>query len=233
MIYLLTFADGNLFEKTRNLFDDTLNILEVDKHIKYNKNKIINTNFYKKNIDIFKYKVGFGLYIWKPYIILQELTNIQYGDYIFYCDCSKYIIEGFKHSIKPLIEYMEQNKIDIIPGILQPKINNITSSDICINRIHHDYNFNIDNFKNSYQYTAGHIVIKKTNNSIHFIQEWLKYCQIWECIKKIKTPFGFNNCDMSIFNILLFIYGIKNPTPPLTKEIARDHNIFLKSFNSN
>ncbi|MEM3062867.1 MAG: hypothetical protein QW303_04915 [Nitrososphaerota archaeon] len=231
MIYLITFAYGNIYESVQKLFDSSLDILGADRHVKYSAKDIIGTKFYENNKKIFSIKKGFGLYIWKPYIIYDQLSKIEYGDYIFYCDCSRHFPTGFTCSIRPAIEYMENKNIDIMPGNFQMVENEYGSSDYCIYRIKQDHNFDVEKYKKTMQQCAGHIIIKKTNFSIKFVDEWLKYCQIEPCIKKTKTKKGFNNCDMSIFNILLFIYGIKNPNQPLLKEDARNHNIFLSRFS--
>lgn len=230
MIYLLTFADGGIFEEMQNLFSQTIHILGADKHIKYNKNNIIGTEFYKSNKKIFSKAKGFGLYIWKPYIIYTELQKIADGDYIFYCDCSRHIQQGFNTSINYAINYMELHNIDIMPGSVQTVLNLYHSSNECIERIRKDQIFDTNEYKNSFQQTAGHIIIKKTAKSVDFIASWLKYCQVWECIQKKKIPNGFNNCDMSVLNVLLFAHEIKNPHQPLEKEKARDHNNFLSNF---
>ena len=230
MIYLVTFADGRLFLNTRNLFDKTLSVLNVDKHISYTRDDIINTDFYRRNERIFKFKKGFGLFIWKPYIISDQLAKINENDYIFYCDCSQHVIEGFTQSIDPTIQYMETNNLDIMPGIRQNLTNEMHTSDDCINRIKMDYDFDINAYKSSPQYTAGHLIIKKTERSVKFINEWLKYCQIYKCIEKKKTKTGFNNCDMAVLNVLLFAYSIQNPCQPLDKYISRSHNVFLSQY---
>ena len=231
MIYLVTFADGQSFLNTRNLFDKTLDVLHVDKHIAYTRADIVNTEFYRQNDKIFKSRIGFGLYIWKPYIISDQLAKVDDNDYIFYCDCSQHVAEGFTKSINPAIQYMETNKLDIMPGIPQKNLTNgMHTSDDCINRIKMDYDFDVNAYKSSQQYTAGHLIIKKTERSVKFISEWLKYCQIYKCIQKKRTSTGFNNCDMAVLNVLLFAYSIKNPYPPLDKYISRSHNVFLSQY---
>ena len=230
MIYLLTFAGGKIFQNVQKLLGQTINILGANKNIVYTEKDIIRTDFYKINRRIFSKRHGFGLYIWKPYIILQELYKIADGDYIFYCDCSRHYPIGFNNSIVPVIDYMIKNNIDIMPGNIQTVRNGIHTSDDCINIIRLDHDFDIKKYKYSLQHTAGHIILKKSNRSIEFINEWLKYCQIWQCIRKKKIKSGFNNCDMAILNVLLFIYNIKNPMKPLDKYTARNHNIFLSQF---
>ena len=230
MIYLITFASGRIFEDVQKKFDNTIDILGADKHIKYSKEDIVKTDFYRKNSRIFRIKAGFGLYIWKPYIIFQELKKINFGDYLFYCDCSRHAPIGFTTSIKHAIAYMEANNIDIMPGATHSKINLTHTSDHCITVIKKTHNFDVASYKKSLQHMAGHIIIKKTERSMKFIAQWLKYCQVWKCIRKNRTKHGFNNCDMAVFNVLLFIYSISNPNKSLTKNEARNHNIYLSQF---
>lgn len=80
------------------------------------------------------------------------------------------------------------------------------------------YKYNIYNKvfnENAEDSWAGEIVIKKTNNSIKYIQEWLNMCCVYEDItdspSKLKNSLEFkeHRHDQSLLSIILFKYNIK------------------------
>lgn len=166
-----------------------------------------------KNINIFeKYKsIGFGLFIWKPYIILEKLNEIDFGEFIYYQDSSRYDFTGIEQNIHPICEYMNLNSIELLPGFLiKPE---------CLKYMGYENN---EDFLNSFHYQTSPMILKKTNKTVEFITEWLKYCKIPECIVK-NVP--YHQCDQAISNILLDKYNFKGIIHTDNKNVSKKYSI--------
>ena len=49
--------------------------------------------FQRKNAEILSMKRGGGYWVWKPYIILEALKSINYGEYLIYTDAGLIYID--------------------------------------------------------------------------------------------------------------------------------------------
>jgi hypothetical protein len=172
-IHLVTFANKEPFIKGQKKLDSTYKKCGISTHTMWNQYKIYKTNFYNENKNIFKkYKtIGFGLYIWKPYIILEKLNEIEDGEFIYYQDSSRYDFTGINHNIHPVCGYMDINGIELLPGFLINSQNKYLIKSECIKYMGYENN---DEFLNSLHYQTSPLIIRKTQKTLEFIREWLK-----------------------------------------------------------
>lgn len=70
----------------------------------------IPASYKEQHVDIFSVKRGYGLWLWKPYFIVQTLKSLNEGDYLFYCDSGAYFLKP----IDLLISVMEHDKQEIM-----------------------------------------------------------------------------------------------------------------------
>lgn len=229
-IYLVSYADKNPYTITQSNFTNTLDIAEIKEHSIWNKDKIRKEkDFYLKNKTLLDKKKGSGLWIWKPYIILQKLKEIDYNDYVYYQDCSKYDTNGFKHSCKPVIQFMESNNLLIFPGLTPGNINKHHTSIQCLRHM----GARNKKFLLKKIFHTSPLFIKKTDFTIKFIEEWLHFCCIPVCITRFIWKNGSHCCDQSILNILLFKYNIKGLNYITDKNNTKSHNFYLELFSNN
>jgi hypothetical protein len=95
-------------------FLKSLNILEVtsiaiggvDKFIRYRPEDLKRDNFYQENQRILSEPLGAGYWIWKPFIILQTMKLLDYGDIVLYTDAGMKVIK----SLDPLFEITKASK---------------------------------------------------------------------------------------------------------------------------
>jgi len=83
-------------------------------HIKWTGDLLKETEFYKNNLDIFKYKKYFGYFLWKPYIILSTMINYEgENKNILYCDSNLRFrsIGSFEYSFN---QWLEKEKIFLV-----------------------------------------------------------------------------------------------------------------------
>lgn len=200
MIIAINYADDK-FKKSQKLNTKTAYLRgKVDRVIEYSP-KDIDQEFKNKNKNIFSYKRGAGLWLWKPYIIFKTLKIMEEGDYLFYCDSGSYYINRVQY----LVDCMEENNESIMAFELP-----LISEQWTKNETFEFLGCNCDEFKKSNQILATYILIKKNNKTIKLIEEFLEAC----CDEKIISYKNFNKSiinsesyishreDQSVFSIL-------------------------------
>jgi hypothetical protein len=159
--------------------------------VKYN--DILKTDFYKENKILLDNKdAAMNGRCYKPYSILEGLHKIDYDDFLIYNDCSPELwgfienhpkINPKKYNINVIKNLCIQNG-----GILTSYVNVQLET---TNENYHRHEFYtldccmkkmaLEQYKYSLQHASGMIVLQKTQKSIEFVQEWLKYNLIDEC----------------------------------------------------
>ena len=198
---ILTFSDEK-YEKERRIH------LELSKKYNYeyinkNKNHLINTCFYQKNEKILNYYRGAGLWLWKPYFILEEVLKLNDNQYLIYIDCGDIFSNKIKDYLDNQIQYHD---IILLEGCF--KNSSYTKRDCFILM-----NCDSEKYWNSVQIEAGFSVWKKTDFSIKILNEWLNYCCNWDIISDDNFSQNFNDFidhrhDQSILNNLSIKYNI-------------------------
>ena len=168
--------------------------------------KDIDSDFYEKTKHILTQKRGGGCWLWKPYCINKALSQIEYGDYLFYCDASAFYTKSIDHMIK----CMEKNNEDIMVFELPLIEKQWTKKDAyilmdCIG----------DKYSNTNQILASYILVKKTIKAELFISEYLDYCCDDVIITDKENEFGENfdnfiehRFDQSVLSLLSKKYNL-------------------------
>jgi hypothetical protein len=210
MLYFLVYNDN-----THNHYlDKLLKSVEMYgtefKIIIFNKNDI-DHDFCEKNRSILNCNRGGGYWLWKPYIINETLKKINYNDIIFYIDSKYYFIEKFTTLY---VDYMKNN--DLLVWKNKPNDRIWYMKNWCKMDVIYKYNMFDKIFnKNAEDCWAGALVLKKTENTIKYIKEWLDMCCVYEDItdttSKIKNARIFNEHrhDQSLLSIVLHKYNIE------------------------
>ena len=197
MIVAINYADSK-FEAIRTYNTQTAYSKgKVDKVIEYSPSDI-DKEFKYRYANIFSYERGAGLWLWKPYIILDALHRMNDGDYLFYCDSGAYYV----NKIRYLVEVLNQHEQSIMPFEICVLERQFTKKETFVLMNHFNYTEN--------QICTGYILLKKSNTSINFVQEWLAYM----CDERICSPRHFcphisefenfvtHREDQSVFSIL-------------------------------
>lgn len=168
----------------------------------------IDCEFKEKHSEIFNYKRGNGLWLWKPYIINKTINKCSDGDIIFYCDSGACFIRNPKYL------YQHLYKCPIFCCDIPLIEANFTKPE-CFEKL----NMNVDKIKYSNQIIATFFVIKVCEESKSFIKEWLELC----CDHDLLSPSGSNTDltynhgynfvvhreDQSLFSLLCKKHGYK------------------------
>ena len=106
MRILINFADEN-YQKTRQINTKTgRKKAHFNKVYEFSPQNISDV-FYRNNAEIFTYKRGCGLWLWKPYFINKVLLEANDGDIVFYSDAGAFFISD----INDLIESMHGKSV--------------------------------------------------------------------------------------------------------------------------
>lgn len=174
MIVVVNFSDAK-FEKYRKFNSISAKLIgQADKVIEFNPS-MIDDEFLNRNKAIFSHSRGFGLWLWKPYIVLKALEELKEGDYLMYCDAGAI----FVNRINYLVKEMERSNQSIMLFELPLKEVQFTKSETFHLMAYKDYSQN--------QILGGYFLLKKNPQTVSFIKEWLNSA----CDERILSPNKF------------------------------------------
>jgi len=181
--------------KSFNIFDEIKSLNEFD--IK---------DYYKKHIRfIASNPIGFGLWIWKPKVIYDTLSQIDENDIMVYCDAGFHLnINGLERLKEYFIE-LQDDKCILTFGTSE---------------IYHAREYvKMDAIMNYYPEMkdkldiscyAGLMIIKKNVKSMQVIKEWVELCENYNYIDRNRSIyhneapfFQGNDCDNGLFNMCI------------------------------
>lgn len=203
----LKFAEDNVKSALEVGGFDTAKIYTMDD---------IDDYFKIKNRDIFAIeRFGrSGCFVWKPYIILKKLLEIEEDDILCYND-SKYLW------LKNVREFEKDSLVGKNIGVYSNKPNGskhiekeYTKFDAYVLMNIHNNDFRTW-VKNTNQAWAGFLLLRKKFNPIRFIGEWLTYVQDIRILSDSRGLFGpedpsfkDNRHDQTILSLLCKKWGI-------------------------
>lgn len=208
MKYLINYADEKFQEAQKLNTNSAKRFCNFDKIIEYGPDDI-DKHFFEKNKDILTLKRGNGLWLWKPYIIKKTLDKINYGDIVFYCDSGACFFR----------------KCDVVFNILQNQDIWVTVLPLIERQWTKKTTFeimqlDIKKYGKMNQVSGTFIALKKSDFSIRFVDEWLSYCENYECISPSENrsyelrEFIEHREDQSILSLLVKKYNIKYFSDP-------------------
>lgn len=209
--YLITFGSGgdNYIDAGKRLIKQGQDIKLFDKTILYtDKELIIDKTFWNTHSEfITKNSRGFGYWLWKPYIILKTMNEMENGDILLYLDSGCEILNNKRNLIIKYFDYVKEDKI--IANEIKTLEGQFSKMDLI------DYlKLNNNNILNSYQREAGAIMIYVTNETKQFVKEWYEigsqYHFIDDTPSKLPNMIDFkeHRHDQSIFSLLTKKYNI-------------------------
>jgi hypothetical protein len=211
MVYLVSYATKEFIYSQKILEKSALRN-GVDKVIRYNKNDLIKTTFYKKNKTILEKKRGAGYWLWKPYFILKTLRQLKKDDILIYSDSAIEV----KKSVLPLIDIAKTKEIVLfVEGGLHPN-SQYTKRDCFVYM-----GCDTEEFWKSNQLMASIQVYKKTQKSVQFLEGLLKNSEdpnvITDIFNKSNKKNFSNFVDHRHDQSILSLFALKNKI-----EIFRD-----------
>tara|TARA_R110001606_G_C15250070_1_gene637274 strand:- start:88 stop:1005 length:918 start_codon:yes stop_codon:yes gene_type:complete len=156
---------------------------------------------------------GFGYWIWKPFILLNQLMCMDDGDYIFYTDAGSRILSHRKNKFNEYLKLLDDQPILINgEGNNQPYSYYTQQKFIKLSLLKRFGLENNEEFLGLSHCESGMIAIRKCNESVKFIKEWLNvilennYINTNDDLGNDKQLEGFveHRHDQSILNILFY-----------------------------
>ncbi len=202
-IYLVNCASEKFYKRQKKQNESALKF-GIDKVFSYTDDILKQTEFYEKNKETFSHKKGGGYWIWKPYILLEAMKKINYGDILFYVSAGAEIISD----VKPLVDLCKKNGIVFFNAVGQNKF--YTKRDCFILM-----GCDAEEYWDANHIMSGYEVYTKNERSIQFLEEFLKFAQVPQIIddepSKVKdfSEFKGHRHDQSILSNLVVKYGVK------------------------
>jgi hypothetical protein len=189
----------------------------ADKVINYDENSL-DKAFIRENFYILKNSKGSGLWLWKPYLILKTLNDLDYGDKVLYCDAGMFPI----NKLKFLFDLSNKSK-DIVLFQVHEKMNKNWTKKDCFSHMGCDS----DLFYNKEQVCGAPQLYTKTENSVDFLKQVLHFCKSSAILdpldySKEEKDFIQHRHDQSILTNLAIKHKI---------EIFRDPSQFGNNFS--
>ncbi|MCS6821304.1 MAG: hypothetical protein NZ551_05475 [Microscillaceae bacterium] len=172
--------------------------------------QIKKTKFYQQYKDIFQLHKGAGYWLWKPYIIVETLKEMQEGDVLIYCDNGLHFIA----SPQPLIDCCLKNNGFYFIDMGGKNTLHMFTKRRCFDLMGADYNALLGKTCLS----ANVQIYQKNSLTVQFTNEYLYWC----CQKEVlvdddvlglaplpTVPFFVKHThDQSILSLLRYKYKI-------------------------
>jgi hypothetical protein len=173
-VLLLSFATGNFYSQQRALHRSaakhglTGNAAWTDIELR-------KTAFYREHRKILDVPRGAGYWLWKPYLICEELARLESGDFLVYYDVGRrWMPHKISTSLAPLLRWCETRNGGILPGTYVPEYGpnmNWTKRECfvlmgCDSPLYWEHP----------QIQATFSVWQKTPEAADFAAEWLDWC---------------------------------------------------------
>ena len=205
--FLVNFATEEFYQ-SQNRLNLSAKKHGIDKVFSYTDKIIRKTQFYRENKAIFKLERGWGYWLWKPYVILEALNKINYGDILFYLDSGVEIIKD----ISPLADLVILQNGILLFGA-QGDLNREWIKRDCFVAM----NCDSEKYWNGQHVNAAFQVYIKNDRSLSFVKEWLDYCRQLNIVSDLPNTLGRPNLpefrchlhDQSILSLLAAKYGCK------------------------
>ena len=230
--YFITFANKN-YMSTNRIYEQAKDLGVFNKILQLNEENI--PDFIKKHDHFIKEnKPGFGLWIWKPKIIYDTLNKMELGDILVYCDAGTFINKKGKERFNYYIRQLEKYDMVVFATSNDYKAQNFVKNDAIMN-----YYPDFNNQWIQYCY-AGVIIIKKTEKSVKFVEDWLGLCENHNFIDKNPSikyrdfpHYLGNDCDNGLFNLCLAKHKIHFTIIPDEINLYTSDNIQVAHTNLN
>lgn len=179
----------------------------------YNENDI-DKNFIEENKEIwYNSSRGGGWWIWKPYIIYQQLLSINENDILVYFDGGCTLINNIqsKKRFNDYINYINNHWTGLLRFELKYKEKDYTNK-YTFNFFKNRYNIDEENMKKyneTFQLVGGIQIIRKNKFSMDFFRDILKILRVDKEIftEKYTLQKEIHRHDQSIMSILYKVMG--------------------------
>jgi hypothetical protein len=162
----LTTLSNSLFESSRARLVESARKFGITDIYSFDFEEIRDTDFYYDNKELLDQQRGVGLWVWKPYILLEVLKKVEDGDVVIYCDAGIEIIDD----PAPIVDICAKSE-----PILLFANGNFPNSYWVTGDCFTLMACNEPRYHNARHVDAAFVVIRKCRESEQFVSEWLHY----------------------------------------------------------
>ena len=107
-IVLVTLANPKCAKGQQKVTESAM-INGIDTSISWSWEKFKESQWYKDNKSLFDEKRGLGYWSWKPFIILDALSDLEEDDVVLYHDSGRPCYDwNIKHNVRPFVKHIQQ-----------------------------------------------------------------------------------------------------------------------------
>lgn len=215
-------VNDNFFNGKYNHLFDNINILNENNLDDYIKSVIYDIFKKYNNCSVFP-KRGYGYWIWKPYLIMKELEQINNNDILVHLDMHCYL-ENVENQFNNIVKKLNELDKPLLIGWCGDEYNDLTmTSKPLRNYIESQLNYKFSNedlLKR--QVEAGIIFLRKNDFIVNLIKQWfelmlngMNYVSDMYNDKQYNHPefSGNNRHDQSVLSLLCKYYNIDSYEP--------------------
>jgi len=209
-VTLLSFATKNFKARQAYLEETAYKRGHIRACISANETSI-DAGFITDNRGIFSLSRGFGLWLWKPYLVRRFLEEIR-TEYLMYSDAGAY----FKGSVEPIISTMKSAGVDLMFFDLPLIEGEWTKRDALILA-------KCDSADSRYQnqVSGSFFILRKSRFAYSLIDEWLSLSSDKRALSDERSVLGedfpefiSHRHDQSILSVLVRREGLKTFRDP-------------------
>jgi hypothetical protein len=228
-ISFVTFATEDFFPQQRVL-SASARRHGATHSVDWTHDDLVKTGFFRQNLGLFSASRGAGYWLWKPFIILEELKRVPEGGFVFYSDCGlKVGRRAIRRPLSLLIDWMVEHNGGMFPGVYAPEWG--PSRKWTKGECFEVMGCTDPAFLDAPQVQAGFSAWQNTEASRDFVAEWLTWCQKAQALSdEITDPsipndpmFEDHRHDQSVLTLLMLKRGIR--TFGLPHELTRDSKV--------
>ena len=229
-VSLVTFATKNFTFQQQSLVHSARSCANIYNVSSWTESSLRSTRFFLDNSSILREKKGAGFWLWKPYIILEELCKNDKSEFVCYYDVGRGRGNQLPRSIEPILNWADAHNFGVMPGVFIPECgpNGWWTKRDAFVVIGCDTKKYID----APQVQATFSVWRKTNSSREFVEAWLDYCCDRRVLSDDDNVCGLPNYpgfiehrhDQSVLTLLCIKYGIQ-PIGTIDKRTEKTKNI--------
>ena len=183
-VTLVNFADEK-FRRKQKLNSFTAKLLGGFHRVLEFSPKDVDQELFRINKESAKYiEKGFGNYFWKPIIVNKAIQEIEDGSFLMYADSGSL----FAKKISPLLRRMDEKNKNILCFQLPLIEKQWTKRDAFL-LMDCDKPFYADSSQN----LATFFIVRKCQESISFLKEWMNYCSDSRILSDDKNVLGEGN----------------------------------------
>lgn len=208
MFYVINFADANYVRQQKLNTKSAYERGKADKVISYHEEDI--EPLRERYPGHFAIKRGFGLWFWKPFLIMRAMDKMNEGDYLFYCDSGAVFIDDI-HQLIPDLEISRRSMM-VFEQPLRA---------CCFTKGETYHLLGCNDFSGN-QLLGGYIFLRKCEESYKYMQEWhdamtdLRVLSGEMYMPEIKDHRDFisHREDQSVLTLLCKKWGIEGHRDP-------------------